>query len=241
MDAVEPRIRELLAECPVMPATVIAERIGWERSLRSEGPGAGVAAVVRAAGSGVADGVLTGEVAQCDLWFPPADIVGAGQAGRPPVLVMVAGYSRVISAVLLPSRQAPDLIAGHWALLSARCGAQALVWDNESAVGSWREGRPKLTEVMKAFRGMLACSHPVRAARSGVQGPGGTGQRLPRDVVSARPEVHSPADFNAQLETGWPGPTPVSTARGVSPADRSDTDRGAMLDLPPVAPAPGGG
>src|SRR3954467_13822525 len=31
----EPRIRELLAAYPTMPATVIAERIGWERSIRT--------------------------------------------------------------------------------------------------------------------------------------------------------------------------------------------------------------
>ncbi len=34
VDAVEPRIRELLRAYPTMPATVIAERIGWERSVR---------------------------------------------------------------------------------------------------------------------------------------------------------------------------------------------------------------
>jgi hypothetical protein len=33
VDPVEPRIRELLAAWPTMPATVIAERIGWTRSL----------------------------------------------------------------------------------------------------------------------------------------------------------------------------------------------------------------
>jgi len=33
VDAVEPAIRELLREHPRMPATVIAERVGWERSL----------------------------------------------------------------------------------------------------------------------------------------------------------------------------------------------------------------
>ena len=33
VDEVEPRIRELLAAYPTMPATVIAERIGWERGL----------------------------------------------------------------------------------------------------------------------------------------------------------------------------------------------------------------
>jgi transposase len=33
VDEVEPRIRELLQAYPRMPATVIAERIGWERGL----------------------------------------------------------------------------------------------------------------------------------------------------------------------------------------------------------------
>jgi hypothetical protein len=29
---------------------------------------------------------LPGELAQCDLWFPPADVpLGFGQSGRPPV------------------------------------------------------------------------------------------------------------------------------------------------------------
>lgn len=32
-DGVEPQIRQLLSEYPRMPATVIAERIGWEHSL----------------------------------------------------------------------------------------------------------------------------------------------------------------------------------------------------------------
>ena len=34
VDVAEPRIRELLKSYPRMPATVIAERIGWERSIR---------------------------------------------------------------------------------------------------------------------------------------------------------------------------------------------------------------
>ena len=33
VDAAEPRIRELLKAYPAMPATVIAERIGWDRGL----------------------------------------------------------------------------------------------------------------------------------------------------------------------------------------------------------------
>jgi transposase len=35
VDAVEPRVRELLQACPTMPATVIAERIGWPYSIRT--------------------------------------------------------------------------------------------------------------------------------------------------------------------------------------------------------------
>ena len=34
LNAVEPQILELLREFPDMPATVVAERVGWERSVR---------------------------------------------------------------------------------------------------------------------------------------------------------------------------------------------------------------
>jgi transposase len=91
------------------------------------------------------------------LWFPAVDVpLGFGQVGRPPVLVMVSGYSRIISATMIPTRRSPDLLAGHWRLLRS-WGAvpRILVWDNESAVGRWRGGRPQLTQAMKAFRGSL--------------------------------------------------------------------------------------
>ena len=53
VDVVEPRIRELLKAYPRMPATVIAERIGWTRSIRVLNCRVGgVAAGVSAAGSG---------------------------------------------------------------------------------------------------------------------------------------------------------------------------------------------
>ena len=141
---------------PEMPATVIAERIGWERSLtvlkvrvRELRP------LFAPPDPASRTEYLPGELAQCDLWFPPADVpLGAGQAGRPPVLVMVAGYSRVMTARMIPSRQSPDLLAGHWALISG-LGAvpRALVWDNESAVGQWRGGKPVLTEAMNGVPG----------------------------------------------------------------------------------------
>jgi transposase len=158
VDAVEPQIRELLRAYRRMPATVIAERVGWGygitilkdrvRELRpfylSPDP------------SGRTQ-YLAGELAQCDLWFPPVDIpLGCDQFGRLPVLVMVTGYSRVITAMMLPSRQSPDLLCGHWELLRGwGVVPRVLVWDNESAVGKWRGGKPELTAAMNAFRRML--------------------------------------------------------------------------------------
>jgi hypothetical protein len=148
----------LLAEFPEMPTSVIMERVAWlhGRSVFYERV-AQLRRLFRPPDPASRTEYQPGELAQCDLWFPPVDVpLGFGQVGRPPVLVMVSGHSRVIAAVMLPSRQSADLLAGHWELLN-RWGRvpKALVWDNESAVGSWRSGRPRLTEAMNAFRGTL--------------------------------------------------------------------------------------
>src|SRR3954452_6088222 len=112
VDAVEPQVRALLAEFPRMPATVIAERIGWTHSLtvlkdrvRELRP------LFTPPDPASRTTYEPGALAQCDLWFPPvAAPRGAGRGGGPPVLVMVCGYSRHLDAALLPSRQAPDLL-----------------------------------------------------------------------------------------------------------------------------------
>ncbi len=67
---------------------------------------------------------------------PPVDIpLGFGHVGRPPVLVIVTGYSRIIAAVMIPTRQSPDLLAGRWELISGWDRVpRVLVWNNESAV-----------------------------------------------------------------------------------------------------------
>jgi transposase len=184
-----------------------------------------------------------GELAQCDLWFPPADVpLGFGQTGRPPVLVMVCGYSRWLSAAMIPTRQAPDLLDGHWTLLR-RLGAapKALVWDNESAVGQWRAGRPQLTEAMNAFRGSLGvrviqCRPADPEAKGLVERANGY---LETSFLPGRSFV-SPQDFNAQLE-GWLDRANQRMHRRLQarPADRIDADRQAMVALPPVAPVTG--
>ena len=56
VDEVEPRIRELLQAYPTMPATVIAERIGWDPvDPGALGAGGRVAAGLSAAGPGQSD------------------------------------------------------------------------------------------------------------------------------------------------------------------------------------------
>ena len=160
VDVFEPRIRELLAEVPTMPATVIAERIGWTRGITVLKERV---AELRPAHLPPDPASRTtyqaGEIAQCDFWFPPIELpVGHGQVRRPkelPVLTMVTGYSRWLSGVLVPSRVKYDLFASWWQLIDA-LGAtpRVLVWDGEGAIGRWRGGRVELAEECQAFRGV---------------------------------------------------------------------------------------
>jgi transposase len=87
VDGVEPQIRALLREYPTMPATVIAERIGWTHSItvlkdrvRAIRPEyRGVDPVDRLVHE-------PGATTQCDLWFPQPRIpVGGGQHALLPV------------------------------------------------------------------------------------------------------------------------------------------------------------
>lgn len=140
INEVEPRIRALLTAYPRMPATVIAERVGWTGSI------SWFRERVRAIRPEYlpADPVdrlehPPGRVIQCDLWFPaPKIAVGFDQEAMLPVLVMVAAFSRFIAAVMLPSRQTMDLVAGMWQLLAQNFTAvpHELWWDNEAGIGS---------------------------------------------------------------------------------------------------------
>jgi transposase len=143
---VGPGIRELLAVYPTMPATVIAERIGWSRSIRVlSARVAELRPVYLPSDPASRTSYVAGEIAQCDLWLPPIELpVGFGQLRKPaqlPVLTMVLGYSRWLLAMLLPSRRAEDLFAGWWRLIE-RLGAvpRVLVWDGEGAIGRRRVG-----------------------------------------------------------------------------------------------------
>ena len=243
-DGYEPRIRELLQAVPTMPASVIGERIGWpysDRTLRVK------VAELRPAylppDPASRTSYAAGELAQDDFWFPDITLpVGFGQvrtAKQLPVLTMVSGYSRWASAVLIPARDAEDLFAGWWQLISA-LGAvpRLLVWDGEGAIGRHPD---KLTAECQAFRGTLGTR--VYVCRPADPEAKGLVERfhdyLERSFLPGRSFV-SPADFNAQL-SGWVAMVNGRWRRHLecAPADRIAADRTAMVPLPPVVPATG--
>jgi transposase len=247
VDVAEPRIRELLAAYPSMPATVIAERIGWDRSIRVL---SGRVAELRPAylppDPASRTSYAAGEIAQCDFWFPDISLpVGFGQARTAkqlPVLTMVTGYSRWLSAVLVPSRHAEDLFAGWWQLIGA-LGAvpRVLVWDGEGAIGRWRAGKPELTGDCQAFRGTLGTR--VIVCKPADPEAKGLVERfhdyLERSFLPGR-DFAGPADFNARMQQ-WVAVanTRVRRVLGCPAADRVTADKQAMLALPPVAPVTG--
>jgi transposase len=121
VDAFEPAIRELLRAHPRMPATVLAERIGWPRGITIlKERVAQLRPVYLPPDPCQRTEYQPGELAQWDLWFPPVEIpLGWEQTGRLPVLVGVSGYSRWLVARMIPSRQAHDLLGGHLVCLAA--------------------------------------------------------------------------------------------------------------------------
>lgn len=247
VDEVEPRIRELLQAWPTMPATVIAERIGWKRSIRVLSDRvAELRPVYLPPDPAGRTTYLAGEIGQCDFWFPPITLpVGFGQTrgpGQLPVLTMVTGYSRTALGLLVPTRNAEDLFAGEWQLLS-QLGAvpRVLVWDGEGAIGRWRAGKAELTEACQGFRGTLGAKVVICRPRD----PEAKGlverfhDYLERSFLPGR-TFTGPADFNTQLQA-W---LLVVNARrrralGCAPTDRIGADLAAMLPLPPVAPVTG--
>ena len=151
---------------------------------------------------------MAGDIAQCDLWFPPIKVpVGFGQVRTPmqlPVLTMVTGYSRWLSAILIPTRRAEDLFAGWWRLIRA-LGAvpRTLVWDGEGAIGAVAAGRIELTGDCQAFRGVLGTKvivlKPAEPEHKGIIER--AHDYLERSFLPGR-VFTGPGDFNPQMQ-GW--------------------------------------
>jgi transposase len=243
-DEFEPRIRELLAAYPSMPASVIADRIGWPysgRTLRTRV--AELRLVYLPPDPASRTSYAAGELAQDDFWFPDVEVpVGCGQvrtAKQLPVLTMVSGYSRWASAVLIPSRNAEDLYAGWWQLIS-QLGAvpRLLVWDGEGAVGKHPD---KLTAECQGFRGTLATR--VYVCQPADPEAKGLVERfhdyLERSFLPGR-SFTSPADFNTQMQA-WIATANTRWHRRLEcrPSDRIAADKAAMIPVPPVPPVTG--
>lgn len=220
-----------------MPATVLAERVGWSGSpswfrenvarLRPEHRR-----------PDPADRLVwaPGDAAQCDLWFPARRVpLEDGTTAMLPVLVIVAAHSRFITATMLPSRQTPDLLLGMWSLIEQLGRVpRRLIWDNEAGIG--RRGR--LAVGVAEFCGMLATRlHQLKPYDP--ESKGLVERRNGFFETSFLPgrDFDSPGDFNGQIGgwIDWANRRVVRTLKA-RPIDLVDTDRAAMLPLPPVPP-----
>ena len=233
-------VRELLIAFPTMPATVLAQRVGWS----------GSSSLFRArvaelrplyAPKDPADRIdyLPGDQVQCDLWFPQVDLGLPGvRRGLLPVLVMVASFSRFITAMMLPSRTTGDLLAGMWVLLNTLGGVpRRLVWDNEAGIGR----RGALAAGVAGFTGVLATRlvqvKPFDPESKGIVER--ANRFLETSFLPGRTFTGA-ADFNTQL-AGW---LPTANGRlvrrtGARPIDLLGVDLAAMGALPPIAPTVG--
>ncbi len=237
----EQQVRDLLHHTWSMPATVLAERVGWTGSpswFRQN-----VAALrPEYAPTDPADRIVyhPGDQMQCDLWFPEPKIpIGDGTRVMLPVLVMVASFSKFITAVMIPSGTTADLLAGMWLLLAGQLGAvpRRLIWDNETGIGR----RNHLAAGVGEFCGHLGTRLQQLKAYD-PESKGGV-ERINRYFESSflpGRDFTGPADFNTQMG-GWlpKANTRMVRALKARPVDLLDTDKTAMLALPPLAPPVG--
>ncbi|HET7664565.1 MAG TPA: IS21 family transposase [Mycobacterium sp.] len=236
----EARVRALLTGDADLPATVLAERVGWDGSItwfrqnvkrlrpehRRIDP---------------ADRLTweAGDAAQCDLWFPPRKIpLEDGTARLLPVLVITAAYSRFITGTMIPTRKTEDLLLGSWELIGQLGRVpRRLIWDNEPGIG---RGQRRAAGVA-AFMGTLATRLVLLPPRD-PQSKGVVERRNGWFETSFMPgrRFASPADFNEQF-TDWlhrANARMVRTTKA-APIDRLEADKAAMLPLPPSAPPVG--
>ena len=231
----EPRVRELLEQTPDMPATVLAERVGWTGSIRWFRENV---ARLRPEQRPIdpADRIVwaPGDAAQCDLWFPPRKIpLEDGSAKLLPVLVITAAYSRFVAARMIPTRKTEDLLLGSWELIQQLGRVpRRLIWDNEPGIGRGQ----RRAEGVGAFMGTLATKLVLLPPRD-PESKGIVERRNGWFETSFMPgrAFASPLDFNAQF-TDWLTRANARVVRTIkaAPLDLVDADRAAMLALPPI-------
>lgn len=231
----EPRVRALLEDVPDMPATVLAERVGWTgsirwfrdnvRRLRPEHRPVDPADRISWA---------AGDAAQCDLWFPPRKIpLEDGSAKLLPVLVITAAHSRFVTGQMIPTRKTEDLLLGSWELIQQLGRVpRRLIWDNEPGIGRGQ----RRAEGVASFMGTLATKLVLLPPRD-PESKGVVERRNGWFETSFMPgrAFASPADFNAQFND-WLSRANARVVRTIkaAPVELVDADRAAMLPLPPI-------
>ena len=236
-DAVEGRVRAILEDHPGMPATVIAERIGWSGSITWFRENvAELRPLYRRPDPADRLSWEAGDAAQCDLWFPPRKIpLENGTSTLLPVLVITACHSRFVLGRMIPTKTTEDLLLGTWQLLRQLGRVpRRLIWDNERGIGRG----PYRAEGVSAFMGTLATRLVLLRPRD-PESKGIVERRNGWFETSFMPgrDFASPADFNQQF-TDWLAAANQRMVRTIKarPIDLLDADRAAMLALPPVPP-----
>lgn len=231
----EAKVRQLLEGDAELPATVLAERVGWTGSItwfrenvkrlrpehRKIDP---------------ADRLVwePGDAAQCDLWFPPRKIpLEDGTSRLLPVLVITAAHSRFIAGRMIPTRKTEDLLLGSWELIAGLGRVpRRLIWDNEPGIGRGQ----RRAEGVAAFMGTLATKLVLLPPKD-PESKGIVERRNGWFETSFMPgrTFASPADFNTQF-AGWLTLANARVVRtiGARPIDRLEADKAAMLALPPA-------
>ena len=239
-DAVEARVRAILEDHPGMPATVIAERVGWAGSITWFRENvAELRPLYRRPDPADRLTWEAGDAAQCDLWFPPRKIpLENGTSALLPVLVMVMAHSRFVLARMIPTKTTEDLLLGTWRLLQLLGRVpRRLIWDNERGIGRG----PHRAEGVPAFMGTLATRLVLLRPRD-PESKGIVERRngwFEKSFMPGR-SFASPADFNDQF-SDWLATANQKVVRttGAAPITRLEADRAAMLTLPPVPPPVG--
>ncbi len=233
--AFEPRVRALLTEVPDMPATVLAERVGWTGSIRWFRDNV---KQLRPEHRPVdpADRLTwsPGDAAQCDLWFPPRKIpLEDGSTKLLPVLVITAAHSRFVTGQMIPTRKTEDLLLGSWELIQQLGRVpRRLIWDNEPGIGRGT----RRAEGVASFMGTLA-TRLVLLPPKDPESKGVVERRNGWFETSFMPgrTFTCPADFNDQF-ADWLTRANARVVRTIkaAPVDLLEADRAAMLPLPPI-------
>jgi transposase len=243
VDAAEADICALLKETPTIPATVIAERIGWEHGMTIlRDRVAELRPLFRPPDPCQRTFYRPGELAQFDLWQPATPIpVGFELSDKLWVVTAVSGFSRFMAAWMVPTRAAHDVLSGMLECLVQIGGVpRTAVWDGEGCIGAWRGGKQCFTEEFQRFRGTLGMG--ARLCKPNDPEAKGVNERANGYYeTSFLPGRHfsSVGDFNEQLTT-WlkRANRRVHGTTRLVPAEQLYEDRGSMGAFPPALPDP---